>query len=44
MASQTHRGVLLGRLSRDVGIGLVLGAPTIDMPGGATLTLDFARR
>ena len=44
MNSQTHRRVLLGRLSRDVGIGLVLGAPTIDMPGGATLTLDFARR
>lgn len=44
MRSQIHRSVLLSRRARDVGIGLVLGAPMIDMPGGATLTLDFARR
>jgi uncharacterized protein YkwD len=44
MASQQHRSILLDRRNRDVGVGLVLGAPTLDMPGGATLTLDFARR
>ena len=44
MASRVHRSILLNRRARDVGIGLVVGAPTIDMPGGATLTLDFARR
>ena len=44
MGSQIHRSILLNRRARDVGIGLVLGAPMIDMPGGATLTLDFARR
>ena len=44
MGSQAHRSILLSRRARDVGIGLVLGAPTIDMPGGATLTLDFAHR
>ena len=44
MGSQVHRSILLNRRARDVGIGLVLGAPVIDMPGGATLTLDFARR
>ncbi len=44
MRSQIHRSILLSRRARDVGIGLVLGAPMIDMPGGATLTLDFARR
>jgi uncharacterized protein YkwD len=44
MNSRVHRSILLNRGARDVGIGLVVGAPTIDMPGGATLTLDFARR
>jgi uncharacterized protein YkwD len=44
MNSQVHRSILLSRRSRDIGIGLVLGAPMIDMPGGATLTLEFARR
>ena len=44
MSSRVHRSILLSRRARDVGIGLVVGAPTIDMPGGATLTLDFARR
>jgi uncharacterized protein YkwD len=44
MASRVHRSILLNRRARDVGIGLAVGAPTIDMPGGATLTLDFARR
>lgn len=44
MGSQVHRSILLDRRNRDVGVGLVLGAPTLDLPGGATLTLDFARR
>jgi uncharacterized protein YkwD len=44
MASQQHKSILLDRRNRDVGIGLALGAPMLDMPGGATLTLDFARR
>ncbi len=44
MASRVHRGILLDRRNRDVGIGLVLGAPTLNIPGGATLTLVFARR
>ncbi len=44
MGSRAHRSILLDRRNRDVGIGLVLGAPTLDLPGGATLTLDFARR
>jgi uncharacterized protein YkwD len=44
MGSRVHREILLNRRTRDVGVGLVLGAPTFDAPGGATLTLDFARR
>lgn len=44
MDSPGHRQVLLDRGYRDVGIGLVLGAPA-DVPGArATLTLDFGRR
>jgi len=44
MRSGTHRSILLSRSLRDIGIGLVLGAPQPGMAGGATLTLDFARR
>ena len=44
MTSPGHRRILLDRGYRDVGIGLVLGAPVADMGEGATLTLDFARR
>jgi uncharacterized protein YkwD len=45
MRSATHQGILLSRRLRDVGIGLVLGAPQ-PQPGlsGATLTLTVARR
>jgi len=44
MESPGHRRILLDKRYRDVGIGLVLGAPA-DVPGdGATLTLDFGRR
>jgi len=44
MSSQSHRSILLNRRARDVGIGLAVGAPTMKVPGGATLTLDFSRR
>jgi uncharacterized protein YkwD len=45
MSSPGHRQILLDRSFRDVGVGLVLGAPVAGMPGaGATLTLDFGRR
>lgn len=44
MRSASHRSILLSRGLRDVGIGLVLGAPQPGMADGATLTLDFARR
>lgn len=44
MRSTAHRSVLLTRSLRDVGIGLVLGGPMPGPAGGATLTLDFARR
>ena len=44
MGSRIHRSILLSRRARDVGVGLVVGAPVIDMPGGATLTLLLARR
>jgi uncharacterized protein YkwD len=44
MESAGHRKILLDKRYRDVGVGLVLGAPT-DVPGsGATLTLDFGAR
>jgi uncharacterized protein YkwD len=44
MASPGHRRVMLDKAYRDVGIGLVLGAP-VDVSGaGATLTLNFGRR
>ncbi len=46
MSSPTHRSTVLNPSLRDIGIGLVLGAPRSQpgMAGGATLTLDFARR
>lgn len=44
MKSRIHRSILLNRRARDVGIGLAVGAPMMDMPGGATLTLKFSRR
>jgi len=44
MNSQIHRSILLNRRARDVGIGLAVGAPMMNLPGGATLTLDFSRR
>jgi uncharacterized protein YkwD len=44
MRSHTHQGILLSRSLREVGVGLVLGGPQPGFGGGATLTLDFARR
>ncbi len=45
LRSPTHRTILLNRRLREVGVGLVLGAPQrTTAAGGATLTLDFARR
>jgi len=44
MRSPTHQSILLSRSLRDVGVGLVLGGPQPDFAGGATLTLDLARR
>jgi len=44
MRSASHQVILLSRSLRDVGIGLALGGPEPGFSGGATLTLDFARR
>jgi uncharacterized protein YkwD len=45
MSSSQHRGILLDRGLRDVGVGFVLGGPQpVGSPGGVTLTLDLARR
>lgn len=44
MNSRGHRRILLDRRYRDIGVGLVLGAPISDMGRGATLTLDLGRR
>jgi uncharacterized protein YkwD len=44
MQSPSHREIMLDRSYRDVGIGLVLGAPATVPGAGATLTLDFGRR
>ncbi|MEY2513542.1 MAG: hypothetical protein QOJ89_900 [bacterium] len=45
LESAPHRRALLGRAYRDLGIGLVLGAPDRNAGGpAATLTLDFGRR
>ncbi len=44
MSSPGHRRILLDRRYRDIGVGLVLGAPVSGLGNGATLTLDFGRR
>lgn len=45
MTSAFHRGVILDRRFRDVGVGLVTRIPLAQMPNaGATLTLVFGRR
>jgi uncharacterized protein YkwD len=44
MESTSHHDVLLDRRYRDIGVGLVLGAPIGVQGRGATLTLDFGRR
>jgi uncharacterized protein YkwD len=45
LQSAPHRRALLDRRYRDLGIGLVLGAPDRNAWGpAATLTLDFGRR
>jgi len=44
MRSPSHKSILLNRALRDVGIGLVLGAPQPGYAGGATLALDVGRR
>jgi len=44
MGNPAHQSILLNPSLRDIGIGLVLGAPEPGMAGGATLTLDVARR
>jgi uncharacterized protein YkwD len=44
MDSPPHRANILKRRFREIGIGVVLGAPVHDMPGAATYATDFARR
>ena len=44
MRSRSHAAIVLNRRLRDIGVGLVLGAPQPGYAGGATLTLDVARR
>jgi uncharacterized protein YkwD len=45
MRSPLHRRALLDRRYRDVGVGLLLGAPAPGVRGpAATLTLNFGRR
>ena len=44
MRSPSHKRILLNGGLRDVGIGLVLGAPQPGGDGGATLTLIVGRR
>lgn len=45
MESTPHRRTILDRRFRDVGIGMVLGAPMLGVTGRcATVTLDFGRR
>ena len=44
MRSAMHRSILLDRRMRYIGVGLVLGGPQPGAAGGATLTLDVARR
>ena len=45
MQSAPHRRTILDRRFRDVGIGMVLGAPMVGVAGrAATVTMDFGRR
>jgi uncharacterized protein YkwD len=44
LESPEHRRTMLDRRFRDVGIGLVLGAPEPDVGAAMTATLDFGRR
>jgi uncharacterized protein YkwD len=44
MNSPGHRRIVLDRRHRDVGVGLVRGAPLAGRGRGSTLTLDFGRR
>jgi len=44
MRSASHASIVLSRSLRDIGIGYVLGAPQPGFDGGATLTLNVARR
>jgi uncharacterized protein YkwD len=44
MDSPPHRANILKRRFREIGIGVVLGAPVHDMPEAATYATDFARR
>jgi len=43
MASPGHRSVILDPNFRDIGLGVVMGSPQ-GSAGGATVTVDFARR
>ena len=44
LATAAHRRIVRGTRYRDVGVGLVLGAPVAGKSDGATLTLTFGRR
>jgi uncharacterized protein YkwD len=44
LASASHHDIVLARVYRDVGVGLVMGAPVDTRAGGVTLTLHFGRR
>ena len=44
MDSPPHRANILKRRFREIGIGVVLGAPVHNMPEAATYATDFARR
>lgn len=44
MGSPGHKRILLDRRYRDIGVGLVRGAPVGGRGNGATLTLDLGRR
>jgi uncharacterized protein YkwD len=44
LASPGHRSILLGRDWREVGVGIVAGAPVSGVSGGATFTAVFGTR
>jgi uncharacterized protein YkwD len=44
MDSPPHRANILTRRFREIGIGVVLGAPVHGVPDGATYATDFGRR